>query len=300
MKKENKKLRQLNCRAEIKATGKDEGIVEAYVSVFNNVDAYGDVIEQGAFAKSLKKKLPKGVWMHNWDEPIAKTLEAREDPHGLYIKGQLILEVEKAREAYALMKNGVIDEFSIGFYINDQEYDEVNNVRRIKEITLIEWSPVLAGANPDTELISVKAAEAPVEGGKPADEQEANPPAESAGEAGETDEGDESGEDDEDIDVEDITDDNENITVDKSAEVKIGKVLSEKNRALVSEAIDSLGNLQTAIKNTIKPLQELLDASNSDDGVKVGVDAQRKILRIRSACKQIDRAGEFILRLTKS
>lgn len=132
-----------------------KGVIEAYVSIFNNVDLVGDVIEQGAFAESLAKKLPKGVWSHKWDEPIAKTLEAREDNKGLYIKGQFIEGVQRADEAYKLIKGGVIDEFSIGFRVLDDEWRE-DGVRVIKKAKLYEWSPVLAGANPDTELVNIK------------------------------------------------------------------------------------------------------------------------------------------------
>lgn len=132
-----------------------KGVIEAYVSIFNNVDLVGDVIEQGAFAESLAKKLPKGVWSHKWDEPIAKTLEAREDNKGLFIKGQFIEGVQRADEAYKLIKGGVIDEFSIGFRVLDDEWRE-DGVRVIKKAKLYEWSPVLAGANPDTELVNIK------------------------------------------------------------------------------------------------------------------------------------------------
>lgn len=134
----------------------EKGIVEAYVSIFDNVDLGGDKIVKGAFKESLKKKLPKGVWMHNWDEPIAKTIEAKEDDKGLYIKGQLILDVQKAKEAYILMKEGVIDEFSIGYRILDWEVEE-DGTWVLKKLKLYEWSPVLAGMNPDTELIGIKA-----------------------------------------------------------------------------------------------------------------------------------------------
>lgn len=61
--------------------------------------------------------------MHDWAKPIAKTLEAYEDEQGLYIKGKLILEVQQAKEAYALMKEGVIDEFSIGYSVLADELD---------------------------------------------------------------------------------------------------------------------------------------------------------------------------------
>lgn len=138
-----------------KGNSQDKGIIEAYVSIFDNVDLGGDKIIKGAFAESLKTKLPKGVWMHKWEEPIAKTLEAREDDNGLYIKGKLVLGVQRAKEAYELLKEGVVDEFSIGYRVLDDEWDENGN-RILKKLRIYEWSPVLVGMNPETELISVK------------------------------------------------------------------------------------------------------------------------------------------------
>jgi len=138
-----------------------KGIIEAYVSIFDNVDLGGDKIIKGAFKESLKKKPPIGVWMHNWDEPIAKTIIAREDDKGLYIKGQFIEGVQKADEAYKLIKGGVINEFSIGYRVLEDEWEE-DGTRILKKLRLYEWSPVLAGMNPDTELIGIKSAGKPV------------------------------------------------------------------------------------------------------------------------------------------
>lgn len=150
---------RIKAKAEIKIIeekdGQSQGIVEAYVSIFDNIDLVGDIIRRGAFSESLQAKLPKGVWMHNWDEPIAKTLKAYEDEKGLFIRGQFNLETQRGKEAYSDIKFGIIDEFSIGFKILDYEWDEQDN-RIIKKVKIYEWSPVLAGANPDTELVSVK------------------------------------------------------------------------------------------------------------------------------------------------
>lgn len=154
---EHKVLKSPNFSFKILDDEEEEGIIEAYVSVFENVDLGGEVIKRGAFEESLKTKLPKGVWAHNWDEPIAKTLEAREDAHGLYIKGKLILSVQKAKEAYELMKEGVIDEFSIGYRVLEDEI--IDGIRYLKKVKLYEWSPVLAGMNPATELIGIKTIE---------------------------------------------------------------------------------------------------------------------------------------------
>lgn len=155
---ENKMIR-VRAKAEIKIIEqkeeKDQGIIEAYVSIFDNVDLVGDIIKRGAFVESLRKKLPKGVWMHNWEEPIAKTLKGEEDEKGLFIRAQFNLETQRGRESFSDIKFGIIDEFSIGFKILDYEWDENDN-RIIKKVRLYEWSPVLAGANPDTQLINVK------------------------------------------------------------------------------------------------------------------------------------------------
>lgn len=141
-----------------KAIDEAAGIVEAYVSIFGNVDAANEIVEKGAFTESLKRKLPKAVWSHDWEQPIGAVLEAREDAKGLYVKIQLVLTVQKAKEAYELMKNGAIDEFSIGYAVEESNIDD-KGVRHLTKLTLYEVSPVLVGCNPATELLSVKGAE---------------------------------------------------------------------------------------------------------------------------------------------
>lgn len=155
------------CPVILKGVSTDQGIVDAVVSVFNNIDSVGDRILPGAFAKSISTKLPKIVWMHDWTQPVGKTIEATEleagDPNlpaeirglgGLRLKMQFNLETQRGRDAFSDIKNGLIDEFSIGFSI-DKERD-ASGIREIEEVTLYEASPVLYGANPETRLIGTK------------------------------------------------------------------------------------------------------------------------------------------------
>jgi HK97 family phage prohead protease len=159
-------------------TEPEAGIIEAIVSVFNNVDRTKDVIRQGFFQKSLERKLPKGVWMHDWKQPVSKTLEARElgpgdemlpnelkDLGGLYIKGQFNLETQRGREAYSDVKFGLVDEFSIGYNTTKEKKDHKSGINELLEGEFYEWSPVLVGANKQTQLLSVK-------GENPEDEEE--------------------------------------------------------------------------------------------------------------------------------
>jgi HK97 family phage prohead protease len=147
----------------------DSGQLEAIVAVLNNTDLDGEVMRPGFFSKSLATKLPKGVWAHNWSQPVAKTLEARElqpgDPllpeavrsnGAYYIKAQFNLETQRGREAFSDVKNGLIDEFSVGYFTTKDYTDPQTGNRNLLEGDWIEWSPVLAGANPSTSVIGVK------------------------------------------------------------------------------------------------------------------------------------------------
>ena len=141
-----------------------EGIIEAIVSVFGNTDKANEVVMPGAFAASLARKLPKGVWAHNWSTPVSKTLEAREvaagehnaKSPGLYIKAAFNLDTQRGREAYSDIKFGIIDEFSIGYRVVKEQINNENDTRELIELELFEWSPVLVGMNPSTELLSIK------------------------------------------------------------------------------------------------------------------------------------------------
>ena len=53
--------------------GADSGIVAAFVSVTGIKDKVNDTIIPGAYAKSLKARVPKGVWHHNWQQPVSRT-----------------------------------------------------------------------------------------------------------------------------------------------------------------------------------------------------------------------------------
>lgn len=147
----------------------EQGVIEAIVSVFSNVDSGNEKVMPGFFAKSIERKLPKGVWAHDWKQPIAKTLEAKEllpgDPllpdalktlGGAYIKGQFNLDTQRGREAYSDIKFGIVDEFSIGYRVVKDGKDKESGARELIEGEWKEWSPVLVGMNDQTRLISIK------------------------------------------------------------------------------------------------------------------------------------------------
>jgi len=99
---------------------KDGTLIQGYASLFGAPDQGGDVVESGAYAASLKSLMASGrrvkmLWQHDPAQPIGVWDEVREDSKGLYVKGRLLVDVEKGREAAALIGAGAIDGLSIGY-----------------------------------------------------------------------------------------------------------------------------------------------------------------------------------------
>src|SRR5262249_30239821 len=120
-----------------------------------------DIVKPGAFAKSLATKGAQGVkmlWQHNVEEPIGRWLSLQEDAEGLKVRGQLLMELQKAREAHTLMKSGVVDGLSIGFGSSSKknQFDPKKQERTLYEIDLFEISPVVFPADVRARIREVK------------------------------------------------------------------------------------------------------------------------------------------------
>lgn len=135
------------------------GYFEGYLAVFGNVDSYGDIIQPGAFKRTIDLN-PDGfvlLWQHDTYAPVGK-LTGKEDDHGLFVKGELNLEVEKAREAYALLKQGAIKGMSIGYETVKSDTQKMGDiiVRLLQELKLWEGSLVTFPANALAMVTGVK------------------------------------------------------------------------------------------------------------------------------------------------
>lgn len=126
----------------------DVGEFEGYAAYKGNTDAYNDVIEHGAFKRTIrnKKQFPI-LFMHDPMQPIGLSTLLKEDERGLFTRGKLDVEGnEIARRVYSGLRNGYIDSMSIGFTI-PKGGDEIDRTgkRRLKEIKLLEYSLITKG-----------------------------------------------------------------------------------------------------------------------------------------------------------
>lgn len=131
----------------------EDGRFSGYASLFGEVDLGKDVVERGAFARSLRVRGPAGIRMlfqHDPNQPIGTWTEIREDARGLFVRGRLTRDVARAREILGLMRAGALDGLSIGFRAVKTRRDAASGVRRIQEADLWEISivtfPMLPGA----------------------------------------------------------------------------------------------------------------------------------------------------------
>lgn len=290
--------------ANLKAVSNEDGkmIIEGYASVFGNIDSYYEIVDKGAFTDFIRSnfpRYPKLIWAHNWEKPIGVTLEAREDDHGLFVRGELTAGVQQAEEAYKLIKAGAITDLSFGFRVDQDYLDQATGALHLAKISIFEWSPVLVGANPEAMITSAKSilgrelsadevkemeevvdnqGESVDNPPAPADPTPAEPekPAEDPKPEGDNPTGTEN---------EPATDPPASPSPEGNPSpdgkgLKSGRVLSAKNVELVKSALDAVDSLRSA-------LEALLEAAENTDAASVGETPEKVGARIGK-----DQAGD--------
>jgi uncharacterized protein len=134
----------------------DGHVVAGYASLFGIKDQGGDVVQKGAYSASLKRlkagnRQVKMLWQHDPTQPIGVWDEVREDGMGLYVKGRILEQVEKGREAAALLAAGAIDGLSIGYRTLKAERDGKGQ-RLLSELELWEVSLVTFPMLPEARV----------------------------------------------------------------------------------------------------------------------------------------------------
>jgi len=133
----------------------DAGVFEGLASVYNNIDLGGDIVAPGAFTRTLQAKggeVPV-LWAHDTRAPIGLG-KLQDTSAGLAIRGQLVLSVSKAREAYDLLRAKVLRGLSIGYDV--VRSDVKDGARRLLELKLFEVSIVALPMNELAMVQSVK------------------------------------------------------------------------------------------------------------------------------------------------
>lgn len=146
----------------LEAKAAADGSIEGYASLFGEIDQGGDTVQPGAYTKSIATLAATGrrvkmLWQHDPMHPIGVWDEIKEDARGLWVKGRILTEVEKGREALALVRQGAMDGLSIGYRtINSAR--GAKGERLLKELDLWEVSIVTFPMQQSARIDGVKAA----------------------------------------------------------------------------------------------------------------------------------------------
>ncbi len=154
--KEGRQFEVKNMPVEIKEINED-GTFSGYGSVFGVKDSYNDIVEKGAFTKTLnERKNVKLLWQHDQREPIGIFTKMYEDDNGLVVEGKIAMDVQRGKEAHTLIKMGAVDGLSIGYSTITSKFDKKSNIRFLKELKLYEVSIVTFPANEAATVTSMK------------------------------------------------------------------------------------------------------------------------------------------------
>jgi uncharacterized protein len=150
---------QLNCKFEIKQLDEQGRFVGLASTYSLTPDLGGDIVTKGAFTRTLQARgneVPI-LYQHNLKEPIGLG-RLTDTASGLQIDGQLVLEVSRAKEAYALMKAKVLKGLSIGY--DSIKSDVKDGIRYLRELKLYEVSLVTIPMNELATVAAVKSHDA--------------------------------------------------------------------------------------------------------------------------------------------
>jgi HK97 family phage prohead protease len=140
---------------EFKSSDVEGRVFRGYASTYDT-DQAQDTIQKGAFTKTISERgdRVKVLWQHS--EPIGKPVSIKEDDVGLYVEA-LVSKTRTGDEALELMKDGVVDQMSIGFSVPEGKSKIADDGGRIiTEIKLFEFSPVTFPCNEKAFILGVK------------------------------------------------------------------------------------------------------------------------------------------------
>lgn len=134
-----------------------EGEVIAAFSVFNEKDSDGDVVLPSFFTSG--QDAPMAAWGHDWGSLPPGRGTILTTPTHAEFHGRFFVNTTHGRDTYLTVKEMAgLQEWSFGFRILDAESGEMGGerVRFLKRGEVYEVSPVLVGANRNTQTLFVK------------------------------------------------------------------------------------------------------------------------------------------------
>lgn len=135
-----------------------KGIVTGYFSSFGNKDSDGDIIQKGAYTKSINENFDriKHLLDHDRTKAVGKMQVLKQDDFGLYYESKAGRHT-LGQDFLKMAEDGIITEHSVGFQTIKENQSKEENANIITEVRLLEGSSLQTwGSNQFTPLMGIK------------------------------------------------------------------------------------------------------------------------------------------------
>lgn len=138
-------------------------IVTGYFAAFNMKDSDGDIIQKGAFTKTIQERGPDGAKRirylqdHDKFKSVGVLKVLKEDNYGLYYEGKVGTHTA-GEDFLKMVQEEIISEHSFGYrVVKEQQKSDANY---LQELMMFEGSGLqIDAANPFTPITGIKSKE---------------------------------------------------------------------------------------------------------------------------------------------
>lgn len=148
----------------IQDVDENKGIITGLFAHFDSLDKHGDIIQKGAFKKTILENGPNGtneiahLLDHKSDKAVAviNVLEESKEHKGLRYESSIGTHA-LGRDFAEMVKSGIIKFHSIGYTVINEVYDPSQKANILREIKLYEGSSLqFIAANHNTPVLGLK------------------------------------------------------------------------------------------------------------------------------------------------
>lgn len=145
----------------------ENGMIAGYFSTYDiEPDSYGDIVEKGAFTKTIAKRAESGhpfplCFNHDFSAVIGSVKTIEDTEKGPYIEAEF-LDTQLAQDVRKMLQSGAIYQFSFAYDVlnsrkptEDESAKGITNV--LTELDVFEISVVTVPANQNAVATEVKA-----------------------------------------------------------------------------------------------------------------------------------------------
>ena len=140
----------------------DTGHFEGYITVWGVIDSYDSVFIRGSFTKTISERGAKVKVFYNHEELIGANVSITEDDHGVFVRGKLNLDVQRASDVHKFMKDGTLEGLSFSF--RTLKHTMNNGTMEIREVKLFEYGPVNFPSGEASLITDVRSEDIDLEG----------------------------------------------------------------------------------------------------------------------------------------